>query len=298
MYVTPCVTWIIHVWHDSFICVTWLIDMCGMTVLYVWHDESFICVTWLISLVIRMRDMTHLYVWHDSFIYATRLIHMFCMTRSYVWHDSFICVTWLIHTCDMTHPYVWHDPFICATWLIHTCDMPHSYVWHASFICVTCSFICVTRLIHMRWHDSFICATRLIHMYAITHSYAVTWLICVLDQIFFSHVCMSHGTCIQMSQGTCMGWLRSVGSIKLQVSFAEYRLFYRALLQKRPIILSILLTKATPYDQVITHVWMSHVTHMNESFPHDSVRDSYAFAQSMCDMTHSHVWHDSFTCVT
>ena len=41
--------------------------------------------------------------------------------------------------------------------------------------------------------------------------------------------------------------LRSVGSIKLWVSFAYYRLFYRALLQKRPIILSILLTKATPY---------------------------------------------------
>jgi len=33
-----------------------------------------------------------------------------------------------------------------------------------------------------------------------------------------------------------MGWLRSVGSIKLQVSFAEYRLFYRSLWQKRPII--------------------------------------------------------------
>jgi len=33
-----------------------------------------------------------------------------------------------------------------------------------------------------------------------------------------------------------MGWLRSVGSIKSQVSFAEYRLFHRALLQKRPII--------------------------------------------------------------
>jgi len=43
-----------------------------------------------------------------------------------------------------------------------------------------------------------------------------------------------------------MGWLRSVGSIKLLVSFAEYCLFCRALLQKRPIILSILLTKATP----------------------------------------------------
>jgi len=30
-----------------------------------------------------------------------------------------------------------------------------------------------------------------------------------------------------------MGWLRLVGSLKLQVSFAEHRLFYRALLQKR-----------------------------------------------------------------
>jgi len=33
-----------------------------------------------------------------------------------------------------------------------------------------------------------------------------------------------------------MGWLRSVGSIKLYASCAEYCLFCRALLQKRPII--------------------------------------------------------------
>ena len=43
-----------------------------------------------------------------------------------------------------------------------------------------------------------------------------------------------------------MGWLRLVGSLKLQVSFAEYRLFYRALLQKRPIIQRSLLAEATP----------------------------------------------------
>jgi len=49
-----------------------------------------------------------------------------------------------------------------------------------------------------------------------------------------------------------MGWLRSVGSIKLYFSFAEYRLFYRSLLPKRPIILSILLVKASPY-----HIWRS-----------------------------------------
>jgi len=43
-----------------------------------------------------------------------------------------------------------------------------------------------------------------------------------------------------------MGWLRLVGSFKLQVSFAEYRLFCRALLQQRPILLRSLLLVATP----------------------------------------------------
>jgi len=33
-----------------------------------------------------------------------------------------------------------------------------------------------------------------------------------------------------------LGWPRLVGSIKLQVSFADYSLFYWSLLQKRPII--------------------------------------------------------------
>ena len=53
--------------------------------------------------------------------------------------------------------------------------------------------------------------------------------------------------CSNALQWHTMGWLRLVGSIQLLVSFAEYCLFYRTLLQKRPIILSILLTKATPY---------------------------------------------------
>jgi len=52
-----------YVWHDSLICVTWLIHMCHMTHTYVWHD-SFICVTWLIHIC----DMTHSLVLYDSFI--------------------------------------------------------------------------------------------------------------------------------------------------------------------------------------------------------------------------------------
>ena len=52
-------------------------------------------------------------------------------------------------------------------------------------------------------------------------------------------------SCRELSR---MGWLPLVGSLKLQVSFAEYRLFYRALLQKTPIILRSLLIEATPYE--------------------------------------------------
>ena len=44
-----------------------------------------------------------------------------------------------------------------------------------------------------------------------------------------------------------IGWLRLVGSLRLYVSFAEYRLFYGALLQMRSIIVRSLLIVAIPY---------------------------------------------------
>jgi len=44
-----------------------------------------------------------------------------------------------------------------------------------------------------------------------------------------------------------MGWLWLLGSLRLEVSFVEYSLFYRALLKKRPILLRSLLIVGTPY---------------------------------------------------
>jgi len=68
-----------------------------------------------------------------------------------------------------------------------------------------------------------------------------------------------------------MGWLRSVGSIKLQVFFPEERLFYRALLQKKPIDLSILLTVATPrldtMQQVTIPVLSTHFRETMQQWP-------------------------------
>jgi len=165
-----------YVWHDSFICVTWLIHMCDMTHSSVWHD-SFICVTWLHLLLSRR-------TWP-----ATWLIHMCDITHAYVWHHSFICVTWLIRMCGMTHLYVWQNACICVTWLIHMCDMTHSNAWHDSFISVTWLHLYCCRRDYGLWRDSSICVQWLIqknlHLCDLTHS---TKCICEMPGLCVSHI--------------------------------------------------------------------------------------------------------------
>jgi len=102
------------VWHDSFICVTWLIHMSDMTHSYVWHD-SFICVTSLIY----TRDTTHLYVRCDS-----------CILR----------VTWLIisiydiTTCMHAHMHV------CTCTCVYSYTRMHVY---------TCIYVCICIYMHL-----------------------------------------------------------------------------------------------------------------------------------------------------
>ena len=63
-------------------------------------------------------------------------------------------------------------------------------------------------------------------------------------------------------------WLRLVGSLKLYISFAEHNFFYRALLQKRPVILRSLLIATLYWDTqecvyaficLCVGVWAGHV---------------------------------------
>ena len=76
-----------------------------------------------------------------------------------------------------------------------------------------------------------------------------------------------------------VGWLRLVGSLKSLVSFAEYCLFYRALLQKRPVILRSLLglhfrirkshfahidESCHAYERVMSNIQMSLAANLNE----------------------------------
>jgi len=111
-----------HVWRS----LTRGMSVCDVTRLCVWHD-SFICATWLI----HMCDMTHSYVRHDWLICATWLIH--------VWHDSFIYVsdgTRMSHF-DAGYVCVRRDPFICVTWLIYMCALTNSQ-FNAGYLCVWC----------------------------------------------------------------------------------------------------------------------------------------------------------------
>ena len=103
------------------VCVPWLMRMCDMNLLYVWHD-SLVCVTWLI----RVCDMTRPHVSHDSFVRVPWLIRTCDIT------PSFTHVTGLIRMCAMIHSYVCHDSF--ARVHICTCAMTHSYGWHDSYV--------------------------------------------------------------------------------------------------------------------------------------------------------------------
>ena len=69
---------------------------------------------------------------------------------------------------------------------------------------------------------------------------------CILPRNPLPNACSLIALVLPVYTGVHMGWLRLVGSSKLQVFLEEHRLFYRALLQKRPVILRSLLIVATP----------------------------------------------------
>jgi len=97
-----------------------------------------------------------------------------------------------------------------------------------------------------------------------------------------------------------------VGSLKLYVSFAERRLFYRALLQKRPVILRSLLVEASSAMRMgdMTHLFARHnsVRCAEWLMTHDignMICRTHEWVISLiylCDMTHVFVRHDFFRC--
>jgi len=76
-----------------------------------------------------------------------------------------------------------------------------------------------------------------------------------------------------------IGWLWVVGYLKIYVSSAEYGLFYRALLKKKPAIFGSLLIVATSY-----HIWMRHAAQIDEPY-HTRIYVTHVY------MSHTYICH-------
>ena len=140
----------LYVYHDSFMCVPWLIYVCTMTHLYVYHD-SFMCDTWYICIPLYMWYSIPLYMWYFLYIGGTSAgipLYMWYIIPLYMWYFCRQTMPKWRKKVLFQHCPELRDEFICATihmWRIH---MWRIHMCHDSF-CNTHEFICA----------AFICAT-------------------------------------------------------------------------------------------------------------------------------------------
>jgi len=188
----------------------------------------------------------HIYIYRSCTYYCSLVPMCVFVSRNHLG-------TWLIHMCDMT----------CSSVCLYISRSPgymtHSYVWldsciyvslyleitwvHASFVCVTwvivvcCTTVCLgisrSPRSYVR-HDSFI------------------WFICVTSVIVMC--CTTVCLCISLSPGDmthsyvwhawfiCVTWL--IHTCDMSHVKLAYELYHR-------------------YEWVMSHVWISHITHIH-----------------------------------
>jgi len=160
-------------------------------------------------------------------------------------HISYDVYTW-IHTYAHTNIQTYKHAYI------HSKDsLTHKHMYtHTNTRSIIALLLLHDTQTHMRTHEHAYMHVKNTatheHMYTHTHTHAVS------SHCYYSmniNYMMLYFVLIHREIIT-MGWLRLVGSLNLQVSSAEYSLFYRVLLQKRPIILRSLLIVATPYMNI------------------------------------------------
>ena len=132
--------------YDSFICATWLVDVCNVT------------------------HMIHTYVRRDALMRVTWLSHTRDITFWYLWRDSYDSFIRACDVTDMTHLYVRHDSSIRAPWLIHTCAVT---LWSVERISAVTQFVFETIRF---WENSFL--RRAINQWSflLNHTSPIRWL--------------------------------------------------------------------------------------------------------------------------
>jgi len=150
------------------------------------------------------------------------------------------CVTWFT-------PNVWHS--VCD--MTHSiCDTTNSMWYMTQSMCDMTHWRCATWLTQDVWRDSSKIrdktgCTRVEWLIENVWNYSLQICAWPIEDVWHTHQWRSSLTsrvaphthvCHTLVTWPTMGWLRLVGSLKLEVSFAEYSLYYKALFQKRPII--------------------------------------------------------------
>jgi len=125
-------------------------------------------------------------------------------------------------------------------------------------VCILIAFCILRRFVFSSQHDE--CAIKTYFWYShcntlsVIHSSQNDGILIILS-IAWQLYCDGNHTAFSPHSNPliAMGWLRLVGCLKIQVSLQNTGLFGRALLQKRPIVLSILLIVATPNQTSQSH---------------------------------------------
>ena len=211
-----------NVWHDAFMCVTWLIYTCDMTHSYVWRD---MCDIRTCSYV------WHSYVWHYSCMFVTwltvavpshglpRLSLIYCSSatlhnvmfenasneidsetavlslrescRTYEWGVSHVWMSHSTHVNEACHTYTWGMSHIYMRHVTHMNDSCHTYEWGMSHIWMS-HFTHMNESCHTyEWGMSHIWMSRVTHMNESCHTYG--W---VMSHIWMRHVTHTNELCL------------------------------------------------------------------------------------------------------
>jgi len=141
-----------NVWHDVFICGTWLMMW--------WQWEVTHCESSSSVWVICTGDMTYLRAGHHVIVISrgSWLLHMIRRPKGMCTH------TWMSHVPHMNTPC---PMSMCATWSMHMWDMTHLFILPVDvkvFVHTYISAMCMSYVRH-----TLICAPWLIHSRNMTH---------------------------------------------------------------------------------------------------------------------------------
>jgi len=227
----------------------------------------------------HMCDMTHSHVWHGSFI----------TDMSQKWRTERVCVCACVsrdvwgtsrQVSHDSHEYVWHDSHSFVWHDSHSCIWhdSHSYVWHDS---INHSIIArVYSYDYSRvWHEYW-------YVWGVTHIYI--GLCCRIESLLqgsFAKETLEYIiTCLFMWLFTCVTWVL----VRLGHHTCEGVMSHMWMSHVTHVNESC---HTCEWD--LSHMWMNHITHVNESC--HTCENGCPIA--MCAVTHDHNSPHSFTWV-